>query len=194
MSSQNFRTIEHSDKFLNVIYQSKSRPVAVAAYANQWAESRLDGTLYLVYASFVGSSSAVQALIAACRKGENLSRGRTHYQAKAWTVKGDGGQGRAFVEKLSSMGEHQLVHGIWVSAHPAMIIADNDQIAFKILRERFNIPGISPWGEKVMEKLRAKELLTSAESFGCEVAHYTGSEEQLDDTISEMVKAGELQF
>jgi hypothetical protein len=190
---QHFKTIEHSDKFINVMYQSNKRPVAVGAYANQWAESRLDGTQYLVYASFVGSSSAVQALIAACRKGEMITRPSSRCQAKAWTVKGDGGQGRSFTEKLSC-GDHNLIHGIWVSAHPAMIIADNDQSAFKILRERFNVPGLSTWGEKVMEELRAKELLTTADSFGCEVMHYTGSEGQLDQTVSDLVSSGQLQF
>jgi hypothetical protein len=187
-----FRTDKNCEHFLNVMHINKKNKIAIGAHANAWAEGYIDHKQTLLYASFVGSSSAVQGLLAACRKGETIARS-SYASAKAWKTTGPGGQGRSFTEKVS-FDDHQMLHGIWICAHPNLLMAENDQACWKLLRARHNIAGLPEWGEEIMKELKEENLLEDLQCFGCHGQLFKGEENDLDRIVVDKVKSKKLAF
>jgi hypothetical protein len=179
--------------FMDVGYQ-KGRHISIGAYASDWVEMNLDGQDHLFFASFIGHAQAVQGILAACRKGAEISR-MNHYtpmKAKAFTQKGEGGQGRSFTEKIEVSGLSYL-HGIWIAPCDKMFLKNNG--TYDSLRHRFNIPGLPQWAEAYEKELSERELIRETTSYGnTEMVYLEASEEDLDQIASDLVTEGHCQF
>jgi hypothetical protein len=145
------------------------------------------------YLSFVGSYSAVKAIIAACRLGYMMTI--DGHPVTSNVRKGDGGQGKAWIESLPETGK---CHGIWVTSDPHFIMHRGSTLdAFKMICERYCLPHFDDWADTVLERFIKEGFMKPLFVTGDKVKAYivrSKSEELMGDILGIMLKEKNIQF